>query len=222
MSRRSFVLNTVLVLLLLLFFETLQEPTRTVASPLTTVHVSPSMINATIGQIFTVSINVSETTNLWAWQAGITFNPNVLKALSFEEGPFLKQGGTTLWQQGTIDNTNGTIGFYGNALVRFSTPINGSGNLAVVKFQAKGEGQSRIHLADVILVNFKFKQITTSISDGTVAVYKPVGVGGIQILVDKIGLLVPYIVLAAAVSAILFGLVYARKRLFKKDVVQTP
>jgi len=222
MSRRSVVLTIMLVFLLLSFLEMLRGSTITLASPLTTVYVSPSTFNATIGQTFTVSINVSEAPNLWAWQGGVTFNPNVLKALSFEEGPFLKQGGTTLWQQGTINNTNGIIGYYGNTLVRSSTPINGSGNLAILKFEAKSEGESSIHLTDVILVNSKFKQIITNTSDGTIAVHKPVGVGGIQIPADKLSLLVPYIALAAAVVAILIGRVYGRKRRFKKALVQTP
>lgn len=47
-------------------------------------------------------------------------------------------------------------------------------------------------------------------------------VGGILIPVDKLALLAPYIALGVAVVAVTIGVTYARKRWFKKAVVQRP
>ena len=168
-----------------------------VASPSTTVYVSPPTTTATVGQTITIYIAVSAVNNLWGWQAGMTFNPNVLECLSFEEGPFLKQGGTTLWQPGTIDNMIGIITYYGCTLTGDSAPVSGSGNLAIVKFRCKNAGNSLLHLTDVILVDPTPKQIPASISDGTVQVSLPVG--GVVVPVDKFGLLAPYIGLASTI-----------------------
>jgi hypothetical protein len=171
--------------------------TTTMASPSTTVYVSPPTTTATVGQTITIYIAVSDVNNLWGWQAGMTFNPSVIECLSFEEGSFLKQGNTTLWQPGTIDNTNGIITYYGCTLTAGSTPVNGNGNLAIVKFRCKNAGNSALHLTDVILVDPTPKQIPADISDGTVNVSLPVG--GIWIPVDKFGLLAPYIGLASTI-----------------------
>lgn len=122
----------------------------------TTVSVEPPSIMWTypvnkIGDNFTIAIHVDNVTNLWDWQAGMTFNPAVLRAYTFEEGPFLKLGGVTLWMPGTINNTAGIITFYGDSLTVGSTPVNGSGDLAYVSFQVIGFGTSDLTLTDVML-----------------------------------------------------------------------
>jgi len=168
-----------------------------VASPSTTVYISPPTTTATVSQTITVYIAVSAVNNLWGWQAGMSFNPNVLQCLSFEQDEFLKRGGTTLWQPGTIDNTNGKITAHGCTLTTGSTPVSGSGNLAKVKFRCKNAGSSILHLTDVILVDQTPNQIPASISDG--AVHVSAAVGGVWIPINKIGLLTTYIGLASTI-----------------------
>jgi len=173
--------------------------TRTVmASSSTTVYISPPTTTAAVGQTITVYIDVSGVSNLWGWQAGMTFNPNVLECLSVEEGPFLKQGGmSTLWVPGAVNNTDGIITFCGCALCRGSTPASGSGDMAIVKFLCKNGGNSMCAPEDVILVNSTAQETTAAISNGTVNVSP--AVGGISVPVDKLALLAPYIALASTI-----------------------
>ena len=57
---------------------------------------------------------------------------------------------------------------------------------------------------------------------GTQAIVVTVPVGGIWVIVDKFGLLAPYIALAIAVAAVALGAVSARKRWFGKAVLPKP
>ena len=112
-----------------------------VNSSTTTVSVEPPTTTvAAINETFVINITVSSVTDLFGWQAGMTFNPDVLECLSFVEGPFLKTGGTTLWAPGSIDNTNGIIYPYGATLTGAGTPVSGNGTLAYVTFKVKAYG----------------------------------------------------------------------------------
>jgi hypothetical protein len=169
------------------------------ASSSTTVYINPQTTTAAVGKTITVNITVSAVSNLVAWQAGMTFNPNVLACLSVQEGPFLNQSGSTLWIAGAIENTTGTLGFSGCALIGNSTTANGKGTLATVKFSCKNAGSSVCTPQDVILVNSTAQEIAAAISNGTVNVSP--AVGGIWTPVDKLALLTPYISLASTIIA---------------------
>src|SRR5262245_49893384 len=64
-----------------------------------------------VGTTFTVTVQVSGITNLYAAQFDLQFNPAVLTAVSVAEGVFLPSGATTLFIPGTIDNVTGKISF---------------------------------------------------------------------------------------------------------------
>ncbi len=118
----------------------------------TKVYVNPQTATAAIGDTFTINITVSNVSNLYSWSAGIDFNASVLECLSFEEGPFLEQGGDTVSVSGTIDNENGTIyPPYGYSLTE-SGGVNGTGVLASVTFKVIGLGDSYINLTNVDLI----------------------------------------------------------------------
>jgi hypothetical protein len=172
--------------------------TRTVtASSSTTVYISAPTTKVTVGKTITVNITVSAVSNLEGWQAGMTFNPIVLQCLSVQEGSFLKQGGSTLWVQGAIDNASGIVHYSGCALCRGSTPVNGSGHMAIIKFLCKNAGHSMCAPEDVILANSTAQEITAATSNGTVDVSP--AVGGIWVPVDKLALWAPYIALASTI-----------------------
>jgi len=118
----------------------------------TKVYVDPQTSTAAIGKTFTINIAVSDVENLYGWSAGIKFNASVLRCLSFEEGPFLRQGGNTISVSGTIDNENGTIyPPYGCSLTEPCGGVNGTGVLASITFEVIGLGDSYLNLINLKL-----------------------------------------------------------------------
>ena len=101
-----------------------------------------------VGDTFTLRLRAGNMTDLAGWQADITFDPNVLKANSLNEGNFLKQkGGRTHFGKGTIDNQKGKI--TGITSTRISQGgVDGEGTLLSVTFTAKAIGKTRVALRE--------------------------------------------------------------------------
>jgi len=149
--------------------------------PAATIYVGSLPITVSqseIGQTITLNIMISNVTDLFIWQAGMTFNPSVLQCIPasnpsnvapnvtttntiFTEGDFLKKGGTTLWIPGWV--TNGTIAAHMcsllNSTTNPATPQSGSGILATVTFKVIGSGDLDIHLTNVLLLNIEDSEI---------------------------------------------------------------
>ena len=106
------------------------------------------------GDTFTLDIRAEDVFDMAGWQFDITFDPTALEAISVSEGNFLKTGGTTLFQGGTIDNAAGKI--EGISAIRLSTRgISGTGTLLQVTFKAKSAGET-----ELTLQNFQLGNIT--------------------------------------------------------------
>ena len=129
----------------------------------TTISADPSTVQSTsIGQDFTVDIDLSNVVDLLAWQAGITFNPKVLECTGFYEGEFLRRiGEMTIFakQQTYINNTLGIVYYTGCTLVGPVTGVTGSGQLAYATFRSVGLGVSDFHLTDIILLKSNLQNI---------------------------------------------------------------
>ena len=99
-----------------------------------------------VGDEFTLHLNVENVTDFGGWQADLTFDPKVLKAVSVAEGDFLKQDdGKTYFLEGTIKNTLGKIiGI--KSLQLDGKAVKGQGRLLSVAFTAIGNGTSQITL----------------------------------------------------------------------------
>jgi len=124
-----------------------------------TISTDPSAVQSTtIGQNFTVNINVSNVTALWAWNAGVTFNSTVLKCTGLHNGEFLRS--TSGWSNLVTDPIDGGgILKLGAWLAGDRSGVNGSGRLAYVAFTSVGIGVSDVHLTDVLLISSKFGSI---------------------------------------------------------------
>ena len=138
----------------------------------TPVSISPmnTTVYSEIGTIFEVNITITNATDLYVWQAGISFNATILEALSFEEGSFLKQKGTTLWTPSTIDNTAGIIHYHASALAGNIAGANGNGTLGTITFKTKNCGNSAIQLIEVILLDSYLTDIDKTLAHGTAKV----------------------------------------------------
>ena len=108
-----------------------------------------------VGATFTVDLSAEDVIDLAGWQFDLTFDPTVLEAVEVSEGDFLKtDGGTTFFQDGTIDNTTGKI--TGLNATRFNEDgATGTGTLLSVTFLATAEGETQLTLN-----NFQFGSTT--------------------------------------------------------------
>lgn len=137
------------------------------AEAVTTVFVDPATIeNAEIGETVTVNVNVSNVKNLYGWQAGMTFNSEVLNCIGYYQGEFLKRAinrpthpaNGTLWfdSKGSWgaewNNTEGLAYDHGCTVLGPVPGVDGSGQLGYLTFEVVGTGTSDLHLTDVMLV----------------------------------------------------------------------
>ena len=108
-----------------------------------------------IEDTFTLDIGAKDVFDLAGWQFDIAFDPSALEAINVSEGDFLKtDGGTTFFQNGSIDNASGKI--TGLSAARLSTQgVNGIGPLLHVRFKAKSAGET-----ELALHKFQFGSVT--------------------------------------------------------------
>lgn len=142
-------------------------PTVPTTTTTTMIYVDSLSDQYQVGDTINLKIMISDVTDLFAWQAGMTFNPAVLQCVTepapanappnatattaFVEGPFLKQnGGFTLWFPGTVEN--GVILAHGDTLTIPAAPVSGSGVLATVTFKVIAQGSFGITLTNVMLI----------------------------------------------------------------------
>ena len=143
--------NTFSNLLARLFAVLLVTLGNTLPAEATVLSIDPSSLNVTVGQTFTLDIKISGASDLYNFQFDLGFDPTVLSANSIVEGGFLAQGGPTLYIDGTIDNTGGTISNTANSLQSAISGVGGDGVLATASFTAIAAGHSGISLFNTIL-----------------------------------------------------------------------
>lgn len=127
------------------------------------VTLTPSAPTVTVGNSFTVSIDIDGVTDLFGWEMDIDFGAVALvNATTQAEGPFLGAG--TVFVPGTIDNGAGTIMTIGSALTGF-TGVSGGGSLASIGFNALAAGVADFTFSRVLLLDSNLD--TIFISDQT-------------------------------------------------------
>ncbi|MDE0015125.1 MAG: cohesin domain-containing protein, partial [Candidatus Poribacteria bacterium] len=128
------------------FFGFAPEAEYMVVSPGTGFAFSTDTTSVRVGDTFTLRVNTEKVTDLAGWQFDLTFNPDVLEVVEVNEGDFLKtDGGTTFFQEGTVDNTEGKIAGLSAALIS-KGGVPGTGTLLSVVFSAKADGNSQLTL----------------------------------------------------------------------------
>lgn len=120
----------------------------------TTLFPAPSVVYSTsIGQNFTVSINISDVYNLGEWSVGVAFNSSILNLTGLYEGDFMKSA-TTIFTKTTSADTfltpSESMPVASDSIVG-PLRINGSGQLAYLTFTSVGIGVSNIQLVDASL-----------------------------------------------------------------------
>lgn len=139
----------------------------------TTIRVDPLQTQVQTGDSFDVSVIVTEVSDLYAFQFDVSFDPLVIHSLGVDEGPFLPSGGSTYFDQGTIDNVAGMISFVLDTLIGSVPGVTGTGSVATLHFEALVAGVSPIELSQVMLLTSDIEEIPVTISNGSVTVPIP-------------------------------------------------
>ena len=129
-----------------------------------TIFVNPPTITASVGQNFTININISDVVDLYGWEFKLRWNNTLLDALNVTEGSFLKGGGNTFFAY-KINNTEGYV-LVDCTLLGDVPGVDGNGTLATVKFYVGGKGESILDLYDTTLVSSLEQPITHIAIDG--------------------------------------------------------
>jgi Cohesin domain/PEP-CTERM motif len=142
------------------------------ASPLLggTISILPATSPVTVGQVFTLSVDISGATDLYGYQFDLGFNPAILTATSVTEGPFLATGGATIFVPGTIDNVGGSIASNADILNGPLSGVNGSGDLLDVTFQALATGSGSVTIFNVFALSSLGQGLTETTANATVNV----------------------------------------------------
>ena len=115
-----------------------------------------------IGDTFTLDIRADNVSDFAGWQFDITFDPAALEAVDVSEGDFLKtDGGSTFFQEGSIDNASGKITGLSAALLS-AEGVTGTGSLLQVRFKAKSPGEIVVTLANLEFGSIAGEEIPTS------------------------------------------------------------
>jgi hypothetical protein len=166
------LLTCILSFLVISAFNLASFPSLTKAQTTTTVYINPELTLTQLNTTFSVNISVSDVTDLCSWQAYIYYKNEILNAIGYSEGPFLKSYGPTLFDGGYNNNYNATHGEIWMYCLRTwsGKGVNGSGTLATVTFKAIIGGTTPLSLANTILGNSTAQRISHTTKDGLVEV----------------------------------------------------
>jgi len=134
-----------------------------------------------LGESFSINASIANVADLGGWEFKLYYRNNILAIVVAIEGPFLKQGGSTVFFTVELNNnyntTHGRIWL--TCVLLGSVPgVNGNGTLATINFQAVEGGNTTLHLTDTVLGDSQANPITHTTNDGNVQV---IGTGDIAI-----------------------------------------
>jgi hypothetical protein len=156
-----------IVLAVILLF-TIVIPLPVKADGPTLVQVSPSNTTVSALQTFSLSISCIPSQPIKSFELKISFDPSLLQANSVTEGTIFS-GHTTFFNDGTIDNSAGTIINIYNLIIGPEN-VSNPGTLVTVSFTAKTfSGASTIDLYDVGVTD-DLGYVSITVSDATVMV----------------------------------------------------
>jgi len=135
-----------------------------------TVTFEPVSQEAVLGDSFYLDVVVKDVEDLYGFQFQLSFDPEIVEAISLVEGDFLSTGGSTFFKAGEIDNTAGTIDWTYGLLLDGVPGVSGSGSLTTLNFNAIGSGTTLLTLSNVKLVDSSSQEITCGVEDGSITV----------------------------------------------------
>ena len=133
------------------------------------------------GQQFTMNVSVHFAKKLHSVTFDLTFDPEVLQAVSVKEGPFLSRDGVdaTLWGKPEVNNEKGVITNIQCRRIKESDGAKNTGVLATVTFKAIKTGSSKISPQNLRLSGRNEEEIPARTRAGSVAIFPLGSVSGV-------------------------------------------
>lgn len=138
-----------------------------------TILISPASQNVSIGQTFTLDINIDQIPDLYDYQFSLTFDPKLLAAQSVMEGVLFADTSDSFFSSGTINNSAGRITTVADTLIGNVPGVAGPGTLATVQFKAIAAGTTSIDFSpvdDLILEDSHLNVLTVTAQSGQITV----------------------------------------------------
>jgi len=142
----------------------------TPASAETVVSISPSEQSIATGSDVTVVVYIEPDTPISGAQFDLSFDSESLSVVSISEGDVFTNSASTLFNEGTIDNSEGTIMNVWNVLI--GKNVTESGTLATIVFDTKGafSSSSSLQLNNVLVSNSSGAAVPISVVNGMVSI----------------------------------------------------
>lgn len=137
----------------------------------TVVSISPSEQSIATGSSLTVAVYIEPDTPISGAQFDLSFDSEHLSVVSISEGEIFTNGVSTLFNEGTIDNSEGSImDVYTVLLVK--NEVTNSGTLATIVFDTKGQfsSSSSLQLSNVVVSNSSGAAVPISVVNGVVSI----------------------------------------------------
>jgi len=139
------------------------------------VSVAPPRNTARVNASFTINIEVANVSDLYSWKLNLVWEPDVLNITSVSEGPFLKSGGSTLFNS-EVDNSAGQLSA-NCTLVGVPSGVSGTGVLANITFFVRRErDRTMLDLFETQLLNSEDAEILHRTIDGVFTNIPPVAI----------------------------------------------
>jgi hypothetical protein len=175
-SRITHLTLATLLIILTIYFPLSNVPSSE-ASSLPSLEIQPPHTMAELDDVFSVNATVNNVTDLGGWEFKLYFLKSLINFATTAEGPFLKQGGSTVFF--IVESTNSHNATHGRVWLTCSLlggvpGVNGSGTLATINFQAVGFGTTPLHFADSVLGDSTATPIQHTPVDGAAEISSPV------------------------------------------------
>ncbi|NPE29394.1 PGF-pre-PGF domain-containing protein [Methanococcoides sp. SA1] len=137
----------------------------------TVVSISPSDQSVATGSNVTVVVYIEPDIPISGAQFDLSFNSYALSVVSISEGDVFTNNASTLFNKGTIDNSEGTITNVYNVLFG-KNEVSESGTLATIVFDTKGlfSSSSSLQLSNVVVSNSSGVAVPISVVNGMVTI----------------------------------------------------
>ena len=145
------------------------------ASAQPVVSVTPQVVNAELGDVFTIDITVEPVdAEVYGAQYDLYFDNSILSATDQTQGTFLSQNGdSTFESKNKINNTIGKI-MYGETILLAPNGVTAPGTLASITFEVIGDGTSDLNLENAVLSDSYLEGIDGVITNDGICIVKNV------------------------------------------------